>query len=304
MEELTTLLSNQLTLRSIVCFPDGETFPIYNEYKDSFNKNIIFNQWTIKSDNVPFKSQASGIGDGEEKIAAEFDTKILGQNSSYDMKIIIDGIEYKCDIKKLDKNTFNTGVKARNLILPIKQKITELLNLLKRISNSIFFTEAERREICHFENITSDELCVSNIKKLNDICHFLNGKRNFLLLSIPKLNQNDIKNRYIEIILNDIYIDMTLYQYYNICLILNQDFPSEFEKYIDELLLLKELSQDYIINPSSLKESLDNTVSIFKDLKLIFVDEEKGFCIFDDIEKISFERITRGNPRFRVHLEI
>jgi hypothetical protein len=47
-----------------------------------------------------------GVGDGEQKVASELDTNILGQNSDFDMKIVIDGNKYECDVKKLDNNTF------------------------------------------------------------------------------------------------------------------------------------------------------------------------------------------------------
>lgn len=47
---------------------------------------------------------------------------------------------------------------------------------------------------------------------------------------------------------------------------------------------------------------LNSLVSIFSGLKLIFVDEKKGYYIVDSISKISFERITRGHPRFRLVL--
>lgn len=51
-------------------------------------------------------------------------------------------------------------------------------------------------------------------------------------------------------------------------------------------------------------ESLDNLTSIFDGMKLIFVDEVKGYCIWDKkMGCINFERITRGHPRFRVHFK-
>ena len=40
-----------------------------------------------------------------------------------EIPITIDGIEYDCDVKKLDNSTFNTGVKGRNALRPIKTKI-------------------------------------------------------------------------------------------------------------------------------------------------------------------------------------
>jgi hypothetical protein len=93
---------------------------------------------------------------------------------------------------------------------------------------------------------------------------------------------------------------MNLFEYYNICLILKQDLPEEFNELNDILLLLNDISHEYIINPDKLSNSLNSLVSIFSELILIFVDEKKGFCILDNISNIKFERITRGHPRFRL----
>ena len=92
----------------------------------------------------------------------------------------------------------------------------------------------------------------------------------------------------------------SLFDYYNICLILKQDIPEEFNKFKDILMLLNDISHEYIINPDKLNDSLNALVSIFSGLKLIFVDEKKGYCILNDILNIRFERITRGHPRFRL----
>ena len=93
---------------------------------------------------------------------------------------------------------------------------------------------------------------------------------------------------------------MNLLEYYNICLILKQDVPEEFNEFNDILLLLNDILHEYIINPDELYNSLNSLVSIFSGLKLIFVDETKGYCILDNISNIKFERITRGHPRFRL----
>jgi len=62
-------------------------------------------QWTDKSKDIPFKSNIKGVGNGEDKVAAE-----LRQISPNYM--IVDG--KPCDVKKLDaKDDFNTGKKGR-----------------------------------------------------------------------------------------------------------------------------------------------------------------------------------------------
>lgn len=248
--------------------------------------------WTDKSKDISFKTTIKGVGDGEQKVASELNTNILGQNSDFDMKIIIEGIEYECDVKKLDNNTFNTGVKGRNALRPIKTKITDLLNSFRKILSSNILTQEEITNLQDFEEVSPDELCVSNIQKLNKILHLLHKKRQELILTLPNIQPFIKKDGSI--------VEMNLFDYYNICLILKQDIPEEFNKFKDILMLLNDISHEYIINPDKLNNSLNTLVSIFSGLKLIFVDEKKGYCILNDILNIRFERITRGHPRFRL----
>jgi hypothetical protein len=91
---------------------------------------------------------------------------------------------------------------------------------------------------------------------------------------------------------------MNLFDYYKICLILNEPLPIEYDNFKNDLILLNDISHEYIIDKNKLKQSLNGLVSIFNDLKLIFVDEINGYFILNDISKIQFERITRGHPRF------
>jgi hypothetical protein len=255
------------------------------------DENVWIN-WTDKSKDISFKTTIKGVGDGEQKVASELNTNILGQNSDFDMKIIIEGIEYECDVKKLDNNTFNTGVKGRNALRPIKTKITDLLNSFRKILSSNILTQEEITILQDFEEVSPDELCVSNIQKLNKILHLLHKKRQELILTLPNIQPFIKKDGSI--------VEMNLFDYYNICLILKQDIPEEFNKFKDILMLLNDISHEYIINPDELNNSLNTLVSIFSGLKLIFVDEKKGYCILNDILNIRFERITRGHPRFRL----
>jgi len=260
------------------------------------NSTLSYQPWTEKSRDIPFQShnKGKGIGDGEDKVAAELNTTPLGQNSDYDMKINIEGVIFDCDVKKLDINTFNTGVNGRNALRPIKTKITSLLDLFRIIMNSPLITQEVKILLQNFENVSPDELCVSNRDKLYEICTILNKTRENIIKTLPEISpfiKNDGSNFIVE---------MNLFKYYKICLESEMDFPVEYEDFRHSLILLNDISHEYIINPDKLKESLNNLVKIFSDVKLIFVDEKKGYCIFDNISKIKFERITRGHPRFRV----
>lgn len=124
---------------------------------------------------------------GEQKVARELNTSILGQNSKFDMKVIIEGVEYECDVKKLDNYTFNTGVNGRNALRPIKTKITDLLNIFKKIIGSNLLTIEEIALLQDFKKVSPDELCVSNIRKLNKILYMLYAKRRHLISMLPSV---------------------------------------------------------------------------------------------------------------------
>lgn len=254
--------------------------------------DAIWVLWTIKSANIPFKTTIKGVGDGEQKVASELNTIVLGQNSDYDMVLNINGLNIPCDVKKLDANTFNTGVKGRNALRPIKQSIADLITIFHRLSEITLFSEEERGLLAGFDDISPDELCVSNIRKINLMCESLNKHRTILSAYFPTVTP------FIDT--DGVSVDMTLDKYFTICQLLQLPFPSKYESFLTQINIYNELSHKYIVSPSLLKEELDKLVSIFDGLKLIFVDEKKGYCIWEDMSKIKFERITRGHPRFRV----
>ena len=250
-----------------------------------------WNNWTTKSENIIFKSTTKGVGDGEEKTAYELNTKVLGQNSDYDMKVNIDDNVYDCDVKKLDHNTFNTGVKGRNALRLIKNNISDLLNIFKTISNSSFLTLKEQKQLNDLTKVSPDEICVSNINKISDACFMLCKKHEDIQLTLPIVVPFEKKGTPLH---------MSLDKYFKICLILEDSIPNEYDSDIEKVIFLKNISHMYISNPKLFRESLDNLTSIFNGVKLIFVDEVKGYCIWNKMEYIKFERITRGHPRFRV----
>ena len=72
-------------------------------------KNDVWNNWTLKSNGIPFTSDTKSIGDGEQKLAAEFGVTPLGQNVAYD--IMVNG--EKWEIKKLHKVISKTTWRPR-----------------------------------------------------------------------------------------------------------------------------------------------------------------------------------------------
>ena len=289
-------------MKCSLCKQEGHTKRCCKQHTQYMHHNVstdvtkfnVFINWSQKSSHIPFKSNCVGVGDGEQKVAYELNTRILGQNSGYDMNITIDGVTIPCDVKKLDKYTFNTGVKGRNLLRPIKHKLTELLTTFKKLCDSSFVSCDEKELLSTFERISPDELCVSVIHKISHACLALHKKREGILQHIPSVTP--LLN------IDGVPIEMSLYKYYCICKIMDTPLPIQYTPYINNLSLLDYLSHEYIVEPTQFTESLQSLISMFSELKLIFVDEHKGYCIWNDIERIKFERITRGNPRFRVHI--
>ena len=143
------------------------------------------------------------------------------QNSSYDMVIYFDGIKTECDVKKLDKqNDFNTGKKGRDIIRPIKNNITQLLDSLITFSESDLFTPDEKNIISWFHDINPDELAVNTIKRLKEVCEMLSSKKITLRSTLP----------HISFTVNSHICNTPLDLYYNICHKLGLIFPSNFYK--------------------------------------------------------------------------
>lgn len=262
-----------------------------NEIKED-ETNLIWRPWTDKSSGVCFRHDKTGVGDGEEKVAFELDCKILGQNSEYDMEPIINGIKVKCDVKKLDKqNDFNTGVEGRKALNPIKHQLIKLFASTYKLLELDIFTPEEKNELTRIKKISVDELAVGTLHYIYKICALLHKKREDIIHKIP------IVSPYMD---GFAPLSMPLDLYYTICIRLNKPFPEEYLPYRNDIIALEELDHEYIKDPIRLRTELHSLKSIFSDIKLIIVDEKKGYCIIDDIRYITFFRITRGHPRFKI----
>lgn len=253
---------------------------------------IKWNPWTEKSQNIPFKSNTMGIGDGEEKVAHELETNVLGQNSPYDMNVIINGVSTECDVKKLDANNdFNTGVKGRNVLRPIKIKLVLLLESISLLSVSTLFTSDENEKLKSFIDVSPDELSVGTLKRLKSICEMLKIKQKSIMDSIPVIQP--FRDTYGD-------VNMTLDIYYMICEKMSKPFPAEYSSYISTLQYIKHFDNDYIQNPDHINKDLDNLTNFLKNTTLIIVDENQGYMFISDISRLRFLRITRGHPRFQI----
>lgn len=249
-------------------------------------------RWSEKSKDIPFKSTLKGVGDGEQKMSAELETPIKGQNSSFDMAPILNGIRVKCDIKKLDsQNDFNTGKKGRDVLRPVKMLHTMLLDSLSLFEKSDLFTHEEKEKLKNVKDSSPDELAVGTLKKISEICLMLNRKKPILRSKLP----------HIPVTIYTQTTQMPLDIFYYNCQKLGLDFPYEYTDHIETIQILQKMDHIYIDEPAKFMEDLHSIVGkLFTDIKIIIVDEKKGFILVPDTTRIRFYRITRGNPRFQV----
>jgi hypothetical protein len=237
--------------------------------------------WTDASKDVVFESTVAGQGDGENKVAAELGTSPpKGQNSSYDLEVLIGDVTYHADVKKLDGNSFNTGVTGRDALRPIKEKITSFLGLHPEVE------------------LSPDELAVKSLEMLYKMFAFLHARKKFLL---PE------KTYPLFDCITGAPKEVSALQLYTIATANGTDEATLRTLLEDSFDGVKEVATSllhpYIDNPLLLKEELEELKHIFEGELLIFVDKVKGFYIMTDPdEKVIFQRITRGHPRFKVAL--
>ena len=248
--------------------------------------------WSEKSKDISFESSIKGVGDGEQKVAFELDTPFFGQNSTYDMMPTLNGVKIKCDVKKLDKqNDFNTGKEGRDVLRPIKTFLTVLLDCLSIFTKSDVFTSDEKLALLQFHDVSPDELAVGTLKKLKEACMMLFLKKQMLRSTLP-IVQFTVFSQITEIPVDQVY---------HICQKSGIVFPAEVYSFMETILILQKMDHIYIDEPERLMEDLNSLVGkIFTDIKVIIVDQKKGYMMLDDINMIQFYRITRGHPRFKV----
>ena len=272
-------------------------------------QNDVWNPWTIKSVNIPFKTSLNSIGDGEQKLGAEFNTIPLGQNFSYDLNIN----QEKWEVKKLDSdNSFRLGVevsthytKVISTVIRIFEKI--ILVNDKLIEGSIKEEITEIRNSLSSTSGISTTLLIHGLRK-NEVSASNLDKANSIIEKLKTFTIND-----------DLNIDLynshtgTLQSY---------DLLKAFEKLIVEdlsrdeisdilgsadnfniLLLQREIKNDLMLfQDNSLKDTLNNIVrNIFsQEIKLVLVHEQYGFKPITNLNNIYCNRITSGNPRCKI----
>lgn len=273
----------------------GKTF-IYDEW----------NAWSDKSKKVNFKSSIKSIGDGEEKIGAEFNIIPLGQNYTHDFNMPWND---KWECKKMDSdNSFRLGVEVSTCYTCVIRDVINVFEYIISIKDMLFNNTQSKIDVdkcitlitnnsgkCKtslIDGLKKNEVSESNLIKADEVIKILskytvNNNKTIQLFSsfdgnVYNYTLLDAFNKLKLESIDDTTISSKLgnNELYNISLILNSNHNNVFK------------------NPVMLSEKLNNIVrSVFDTKTLVLVDELKGYMPIKSTKKIICNRITSGAPR-------
>lgn len=267
----------------------------------SFVENDKWNNWREETKQIPYKTNIKGQGPGEDRIASLFNTKPKGQNVSYDIDLPSYYENRKGEVKELDSaNTFQVGRDGRDNLRPIKTHIIKLLDIINNLAyeSSDYIDDVIKDKMVRILNISPDEICKSNISLINDICKYLHDLKERKYKDLPYMNTFDS--------ITGFPTKVNIVIAYAVMIAEGKselDIKKELGEQFDNVRLLTCLNHPYIIDPSKMNGELNGICDMFNSSTLIFVNEKGYYVLCSNIkDKICFERITLGKPRFKVHL--
>ena len=262
-----------------------------------------WNAWTEKSKDVPFETSQKQYGDGEEKLAAEYNTEPMGQNMSYDIHM---PFGEKWEVKKPDSdNSFRLGVEVSIHYTSIVQNVLKICNsmietkpLLKEdpeletLINTITYTSSKCKTSL-LKGLYKHEVSNSNlikastlIEELKQLSKSLDQQELKLFSSITGTEKSyPILKAYQKLLLEDlepIQIQELLKESYNKTVIYHA-VSKELESFKDSSLI------------DQLNKSIRNVFTNNKTL--VLVDKNKGYMPLKNLNRIICNRITSGHPR-------
>ena len=267
--------------------------------------NDKWNNWDETDKKIPYKNKIKGQGSGEERIANLFKTKPKGQNVPYDIDLPNYYKNQKGEVKELDSaNTFKVGRDGRDRLRPIKALITKLLEILNNLvyENSNYIIDSDIKEkMRRISKISPDEICKSNISSINEICKYLYDLKDRTYKYLPHINTYDsITGVKSNVHMLDAYAIMIAER--KSVVDIKKTLSNEQFDFVNLLTIIE---HPYINDTSKMNNDLNGICDMFKLSTLIFVNEKGYYILCSNIkDKICFERITLGKPRFKVHLEI
>lgn len=268
------------------------SIPLTETIKMQMNQ---WNPWSEKSAAVAFDHcPAKGVGKGEYKVAAELGVEVLGQNVSHDINIP----EGPGEVKQLDSdNSIRCGKNVRDAYRPIMSRIMSLLSIFADAGDMTILPAGIRATLAGLSMISPDEICQTNLKKIETACADLSAIRNGHLASLPNVSLFDP----ITGVKRDVRADL----YYQTALASGATHERMIEvlgsSVVDVVYVTSRLCHPYVQTLGQLRIELDGCRSVFKGYVLVIVDAAKGFYpMTSPDEKIVMYRVTSTTPRFRV----
>jgi hypothetical protein len=280
---------------------------------NSHYKSDEWNSWTEKSHKIPFKSTTRTNGDGENKVGAEYKTKPLGQNYSYDLNM---PFNEKWECKKLDSgNSFRLGVDVSVRYTPIINNMIHICTIISDIKDELLDDTVSKQEIIKWVNVINEKTTKCKTSLIHglikhEVSHSNLSKSSLLIEGLKKLifiDENEkvllyssFDGKEYEYSLNKAFDKLSLE-----C-IHEQDKILKIggrEKY-NRLLITKHISTHIMMfNNCSLYELLNQIVrEEFREKKLILVEQIKGYKPVTKLDAIVCNRITSGKPRCKYNL--
>jgi hypothetical protein len=273
------------------------------------NRNNDWSPWTIRSINSPFKSTEKAVGDGEQKLGAEYNIQPQGQNISYDLEVFGE----KWEVKKMDSdNSFRLGVEVASdynkiieSVINVVEKTLKLEGLHGSSKSSNVIKSCIRRikqnsgrtKTLLLEGLRKGEVSEASLDKANEVIEevkkivLIENKKILLYSSYDgSLAEYDLMSAYHKLSFESISINEKLK-------ILDCNLDS-YHKVAINSLIGNDIS---LFKNQSLKEALNGAVrGVFGDVQLVLVHEINGYKMISELDKIFCNRITSGGPRCKV----
>lgn len=216
-----------------------------------------FNEWSDKSKDIPFKSSKRCIGNGEEKLAKELDISKPLGGQNSTVDLIHQYMG-NISVKDMTNDDCILGTDGCN----------NMRKIFRTIINLFVCWIIKYKSKCKLANKFYNEI---NKKYGSSRISIIDGIDR---LELSKTNLSK---------LNELLNELKKYK-------LEKEYDSLKSEYIDDIInSLNGISLQDILNECIRKEATMKT--------LIIVDENKGWLIVKDINKLYCPRITRGAPR-------
>lgn len=278
----------------------------------------VWMKWPDEYSSIPYSVKASGVGPGEERLAAMFGGEVQGGSVSYD--IVINGAKY--EVKQIDSgNKLLVGdAESGRALIGFKREMSEIVGQLQKLvgltsGHPLFRTVAtddEQRKIDIIENwvdleaqnILRGEIPVGRIK--GGVRGADDSIKGYGLYDIVKLVNSMInnKNELRKVTIGDKTYNVTIPEYIKINRMLGVRIVDIDVEPFD--IIRAELDHPAFDNPNIVLDIWNNSVKatdVFDHVDGLFVVTPEKYMLIDHSQlnkRLKFSYITRSRVKFEV----